>query len=235
MIGDLRFIETSRIIKFFYKKPCRDGGHYYVIETIPERIVKQGENAILEYASNKIKKAENVWKKRKSIEDDIRKNHIPIRTKYKDGTSLEGRIIEATSRYIRVKLDKPFKGHRGINFGFGSAVAGHYVFTDDHEISQHGYDAAYRALCWAYENALHKPKKELVDCLNKKVKRLKVNHKTKRIKDAGQTQKKISHEKIAKALGAEEIPFEELPPNIKHAYRRNQKRRSYDNENKKTS
>ncbi|MEK6835748.1 MAG: hypothetical protein AABX55_01880, partial [Nanoarchaeota archaeon] len=76
------------------------------------------------------------------------------------------KIVEATNRYMRVELDKPLKGQNEINFGFASAMSDHFVFTADHEISQAGYDAACRALRWAYERALHKPEKDLVEHLN---------------------------------------------------------------------
>jgi len=43
---------------------------------------------------------------------------------------------------------------------------GRYVSNSDHEISKYGYEAAYRALEWAYNDALHKPEKDLVESLN---------------------------------------------------------------------
>ncbi|MDP2628283.1 MAG: hypothetical protein Q8P15_00090 [Nanoarchaeota archaeon] len=54
-----------------------------------------------------------------------------------------------------------------INFGFASAMNGKSVFNKNCEISKAGYKGAYEALRRAYENALNKPKKDLVEKLNK--------------------------------------------------------------------
>ena len=133
---------------------------------IPKEIVKNGEQAIRDYVYSKVEKADKAWKKAKSVEEKIRKNHIQIKTKCKDGTTLEGRIVEATSRCIKVELDKPVKGESNINFGFASAVVGHYVFEGNHELSHHAYEAAYTALHWAYEKTLNQPVRDLVKILN---------------------------------------------------------------------
>ena len=66
-----------------------------------------------EVALNKIiNKAQKEWKKHEAIEEKIRKKNIPIKTQYDDGTLLEGRIIEATDGYIKVRLEKPGIGIR---------------------------------------------------------------------------------------------------------------------------
>lgn len=169
MKGKLEFIEDFGNIEFTYEEPIDGSSSHYVSEIIPERIVKQGERAIKKYVKNKIREAKKEWRKWESFEDDIKKNHIPIQTKYGDGTTLEGRIVEATSRYIKVRLDKPLKGSSMIHFGFASAMAGHYVFAEGYKISQEGYNAAKRALGWAYSDAKNKPKKDLVNRLNNKI------------------------------------------------------------------
>ena len=116
--------------------------------------------------SEKINDLEERIKKSDEIEENIRKNHISIKAKY-EGIQLQGRIVEATSRSIRVKLDRPLRGQSSINYGYGSA--GQHVFTKDHNISENGYDSARRALCWAYEDALHAPQRKIVNRLNSKV------------------------------------------------------------------
>lgn len=165
----LKFYGDFRIVKFSYKEPCKDDSRSYRFLTgiVPADIVKKGKEAIMEYATQEIEKGKGGWKKNHDIEDNIRKNHIEIKTTYKDGIELEGRIIEATNRYIKVELDKPVKGEGHIDFGFGAAMAGHFVFTKDYKISEAGYDAAYRALRRAYERVLSKPVKDLVEKLNK--------------------------------------------------------------------
>jgi len=164
----LEFEEELGKIVFHYSRPSGEGGTYILDETIPESIVKQGEKEVLEYASQIVDKYKKKWKRREDKEKSIRKNHVPIQINYR-GVSIKGRIVVATSRYIGVELDKPLKGKSGMNFGYGSAIAGHHVFTDNHEISQCGYDSAKRALCWAYDEAINKPKKDLAERLNKKL------------------------------------------------------------------
>lgn len=165
----IKSFNTDGGIDFTYSEPRGDGVHYKVDGIVPLGIVKRGEEAILKYASRKVKEAKKKWRKHEAIEDNLRKNHIPIQTKYKDRTLLEGRIVEATSRFIRVELDKPLQGGEShINFGMASAMAGHYVFGEGHKISPEGYDAAYKALCWAYQDVLDKPRKDLVERLNQR-------------------------------------------------------------------
>ena len=162
------FVEHLGKIEFHYAEIIRNNeGYYHIHETVPARIVKQGDEAVREYALAQVKKAKERWRRKESIEDDIRKNNISIKTKYKPGILLEGRIIEVTSKWIMVELDKPLRGSSHINFGYGAAIVGQHVFTKDHIISKHGYDGARQALCWAYEDALNKPKKDLVERLNR--------------------------------------------------------------------
>ena len=168
MKEDIKFEEELGNIVFHYSRPSGDGGTYILDEKIPESIAKQGEEIILEYASQIVDKYKKKWKRCEDKEKNIRKNHIPITTKY-GKVQLEGRIVEATSKYIGVELDKPLKGKSGINFGYASAIAGHHVFTENHEISQCGYDSAKRALCWAHDKAINKPKKDLAERLNQKL------------------------------------------------------------------
>ncbi len=167
MKGKLRFEENSGRIEFSYTEPIDDRSHHQIDGKIPPSIVQLGKTAIRAYAEKKVEQAQKGWQRAEKIEKDIRTNYIPIRTDYDDGTSLEGRIVEATSRLIRVELDSPVVGKGSINFGFASAMAGHYVFGKGHKISEHGYEAAYRALRSAYKDSLHKPTKDLVRQLNK--------------------------------------------------------------------
>lgn len=167
----LEFKHNFGNVEFKYKEPSRDGGGYHEIsDEIPQDVVEKGQEAIIDYAKNEVHQAKKKWEKAYSVRDEIRKNHIHIKTEYEDGTSLEGRIVEATGRIVRVELDKPIKGESSINFGFASGMAGQYVFTEEHEISKHGYDAAYRALRTAYKNTLNKPTQDLVDNLNESLK-----------------------------------------------------------------
>ena len=162
----LNFREDFGKIKFTYAEKVEEGCYREIHEVVPSDVVKSGKQSILDYANQKIEGHKAKWKRQDEIEESIRKNHIPIKTRYK-GMHLEGRIVEAVSRYIRVELDKPLQEKSIINFGFGSAMIGHYVFTEKHEISEAGYDGACRALGWAYEDALHKPEKDLAESLNR--------------------------------------------------------------------
>ncbi len=80
------------------------------------------------------------------------KPEIKIKTEYK-GITLKGRIVNAESGYISVVLDKPCKGKSNINFGYASAMAGHYVFDKKGNISKAGMNGAEEALGWAYDKA----------------------------------------------------------------------------------
>lgn len=164
----LKFREYGGKVEFNYREPNEHGGTYLIDGEIPKEIIEQGKEAILKYAQTEINKSKEIIRRNKSIEDEIRKNHIDIKTKYGDVT-LEGRIVEATSREISVKLDKPVEGKKTINYGWAAAMAGKRVFTKKHNISENGYDTARRAMKEIYEDFLNKPRRDLVDSLNEEL------------------------------------------------------------------
>lgn len=82
----------------------------------------------------------------------MKRKELKIQTTY-HGVVLKGRITGASDKYIAVELDSPCKGKSGINFGFASAMANHYVFNDKGNISKAGMDGAKEALTWAYNKA----------------------------------------------------------------------------------
>lgn len=176
--ANLRFEESFNFISgsigFTYTRSVGSlpgkNKRYETRGAIPNNIVKKGKKAILNYALQKIDEYEKRLDEMSAVEENIRKNHIPIKTEYKS-VKLEGRIVEATSRFIRVELDKPLKGSSIINYGYGAAVMGYSVFDEKHKISEEGFDSACRALCWAYMDSLHKPQKGLVKGLNEKLKK----------------------------------------------------------------
>lgn len=158
--------DFDKNLKFSYENKINEHHSYAVNEVVPKQIIQKGEKSILQYVSKKIKEARKELEKISFIEDNIRKNPIPIQTNYKDGTSLEGRIVEATSENITVKLDKPEGGQRSIHYGMASCIAKKYIFTEDYKISAEGYHSAHRALCLAYEDRLQKPQENLINKLN---------------------------------------------------------------------
>lgn len=173
-----RFEEDEGEIRFSYIAKVGDDILYSLDEDIPANIVEKGKKAMLNYASKKIQKVRKELKGNESIEEDIRKkrkNYRPLKTEYKDGIVLKGRIVEATDSFIRVKLDTPLKGESSIYVSYVSAMPMHY-FSTRNRISKDGYDAAREALCTAYERALHKPQRDLVHRLNSELKRGKVRY-----------------------------------------------------------
>ena len=165
----IRFIDFLGEPSFIYEEFCEDGSKYVLRETIPKKVLHKGEQAVMKYAVQKLREAKKKWNEFEDAKDTIRKNPILVRTEYADGTLLEGRIIEATSRYVKVELDKPLKGERNMNFGYASAMVGQYVFAKGNKLSKHAYDVAYECLCNAYEEALRKPEKDLMNRLNRKL------------------------------------------------------------------
>ena len=165
----MEFRDNLRESTFIYEAPCEDGGKYSLREVIPKKILDKGERAVMEYAVQKLKETKKKWKEFEDVKDAIRKNPISVQTKYKNNILLKGRIVEATTTYVGVELDKPLRGEWGISFGYASAMAGHYVFTKNNKLSKHAYNAAYNCLCNAYRDNLRKPEKDLMSRLNKKI------------------------------------------------------------------
>lgn len=136
-------------------------------QKVPQEIVQKGDEAVWNYARTEIRK---LWVERKKVlvwEAGIRKNPKPVSVNY-EGIILKGRIVEATSSSIKVKLDKPLEGEFNVNYGFGSAMSHEQAFTKEGQITPEGYIAAKQALHQAYKLALKKPESDMAERLNKR-------------------------------------------------------------------
>jgi|GEM_PF-7026073 len=153
-------------ISFTYMGPSKNGGEYYISKTIPKEIVSKGIKKIENYVDKEIEKLNKEIEVGEEKYERIKKARISINAHYK-GQFLKGIIKSATDRYIEVELERPVKGSSNINYGFASAMAGHYVFSGN-ELSENAIESAKRALCWAYDQAIHKKEKNIADKLNKK-------------------------------------------------------------------
>ena len=169
----LAFKEDGGHIDFMYTQRLGDNAYHQTSGTIPHNIIKQGEDAIMAYATQTVEEAKAELKSVQEKRENMLKYALPLKTLYAYGTPLIGRIVEATNRYILVELDDPVKGSSSINFGFASAIRGKHIFAAEDRLSAEGYEAACRALGWAYENAIHKPLSDLVGRLNHRIEKEK--------------------------------------------------------------
>jgi len=167
MASDLTFDEFSGNILFRYHRMLDGSGYVSFSGEIPEEIIAQGDEAVRDYAQGKVDEFEGNLSKLEKFQEDIRKNPLPVETRYDDGTLLRGKIIEADTKFIRTKMDSPVVGENEINFGMASAMAKHHVFDGFDKISEHGYNAAHRCLRELYEDlVVNKKERDLVDRLN---------------------------------------------------------------------
>lgn len=134
---------------------------------IPDKIAKQGDDAVRKYAKDSQKKrnAENTKRKKKLHKWGSNPN-FPVETNH-DGILLKGKIISALEGILTVKCEEPCQGEDYTNFRcFGSVMAKHYIFEDDGTFSEHAIRAAKRLLVSIYNDSLNKPMHDLAARLN---------------------------------------------------------------------
>ena len=130
-------------------------------EAIPDEI-KGRENIDL-YVKEKV---ESYLKERLEKINEQRKFEqspdFSVEVKYKN-ILLRGKIIRASCRGLTVRLEEPFpeeKGERNINYGWASAMAGHYVFKGHCQFSEDAIETAKNLLKLIYKEIIEKRKLE---------------------------------------------------------------------------
>ena len=154
--------EKEGKLHYEYRDQHKETGFATVITGIvPAEVCKKGLSAVRSYAELAIE--EEIKRKRPETEASIAfmKNPGVYISCFHGGVILEGRVIFATSRFIRVRLESPtsFRGEDVINFGFASAMAGHFIFDKDSDhlvLSQAAIEAAQRVLTWIYNKKKHR-------------------------------------------------------------------------------
>lgn len=123
---------------------------------IPSEIVKKGESAIQKYVEEAVTAFEARSKRFREFGNNL---NMPVSVRHR-GIPLKGKIVYADSKYIGVRLEKPKKyaGESGMNFGWASAVAGHYVFQsgDEPKLSRSAIEGAQTVLTWIYDEKKNK-------------------------------------------------------------------------------
>ena len=95
---------------------------------VPQEIVDQGEEAILEYAEKEAREQINEQEKHHLKRDNYEKNPNFSLTTVHDGTVLRGKIISAYDSALVVRLDEPVQGDTTLSYNFASAMSGHFIF-----------------------------------------------------------------------------------------------------------
>src|SRR3989344_4716327 len=116
----LVFNEFQGDLRFNYKFTI-DGTEYIMFRIIPKNIVERGKIAVLKYSIREVIKETENSRKAATLNEEVSKYSIPIQTEY-NGVALEGRVVEASSIHIKVKLDKPLGGESRVNLGFAPDV-----------------------------------------------------------------------------------------------------------------
>jgi len=129
------------------------------INVAVQRIVDDIELLTIDYQEDIKRQQHSITKLKHKLKNEVnqkKSSDIKIIHVHKDGTVIEGRIVWMSGNRIDVELDSPLKGKSCINFGFASAMSGHFVHDKKGNISEAGIEGARMALGWAYENALEK-------------------------------------------------------------------------------
>jgi len=140
---------------------------------IPYEVAQEGEEAIETYAYDVVT-AEIAKQKARDerISAFLRNPDYPVEVEY-DGILLRGKIISGEDSTVTVHLDEPkeYQGEKFVIFGFGAAMAGHFVLDAEGSFSEHAIYAAHRLLIEIYEREKngkeHESFAEILDRLNR--------------------------------------------------------------------
>lgn len=123
---------------------------------VPKDIRERGAAAIRAYATAQVR----TWRttQRAAIDRfDAYAAHpdFPVTTTHR-GVALKGRIISAANSTLRVRLEEPYRGESFTQYGWASAMGGHYIFTKTGEFSTNAIASAKRLLTEIYNEARHR-------------------------------------------------------------------------------
>lgn len=126
---------------------------------IPDEVVVQGDLIIQAYVDKKIAADLNTQKLRFDLHNAFAKDpNIPIKVRH-NKILLRGRIISADDSTLRVRLEEPYQNEKFIIYGFGSAMAKHYIFKKNRmEFTNDAIKTAKSLLVRAYEEEKHRQK-----------------------------------------------------------------------------
>lgn len=95
---------------------------------VPQEIIEQGRAAIKEFVKSQVDEKINSQKERYMQRDEYRRNlSYPIELKYGE-VLLRGRIKSLDGTVLTAELLEPYQSITCLNFGFASAMSGHYIF-----------------------------------------------------------------------------------------------------------
>lgn len=131
--------------------PHRSAYKYYQTEgIIPPKVIRQGLQAISDYATARVHKDITTQKARyQKIQHFLENPDFPLETNY-GRTKLKGRIVSAVNNSLVVELTDPYHGRKIVNYGFASAMAGHHILDKGGTFSDNAVETAKRLLVTIY-------------------------------------------------------------------------------------
>lgn len=139
---------------------------------IPQEIIEKGEITIREFAKSEVDEKINSQKEFNNQIDEHRKNlSFPIELQYEE-ILLRGRIKSLDGTVLTAELLEPYQGESHLQFGFASAMSGHYIFgRDGLNFSDYAIKRAEGLLVGVYHKEKEKAENpwigDLVERLNK--------------------------------------------------------------------
>lgn len=120
---------------------------------IPYQVALEGAEAIETYAYDVVT-AEIAEQKARDerISAFLHNPDYAVEVEY-DGITLRGKIISGEDSTVTVRLEEPseYQGEKFVIFGFGAAMAGHFILDEEGSFSEHAIDSAQRLLIQIYE------------------------------------------------------------------------------------
>lgn len=147
----ITYVEEKGNLYFVYNKSA-------LRVPVPRNVQRMGQQGVQEYAEKYVL---NDLKKREKMALFEKNPNFPVKTRC-GNIVLEGRIVSAENNILKVRLERPVKysGEKDINFGFASAMVGHYIFSGTRlcEFSKPTIESAQQLLVQIYEGKKYEEK-----------------------------------------------------------------------------
>ena len=164
--GALWFKYEERVLDL--KIEWRERWKIYKTEgEIPQAIVAKGEEAIKahveEVVTDYLIEARDQEAKHEAYASNL---DFPVSFQHQ-GVLLNGKIVSGFDNTLVVRLEEPYQGERSVHFGFGSAIAGRFIFDREGNLTQAAVETAQRWMVYIYEEQYnYEQNKDIVDLAN---------------------------------------------------------------------
>jgi hypothetical protein len=177
LINKIKYFEEGGMLRFSYEEKvsvptCNNATRRYEFSApVPEKVQKEGEQAVKDYAEQEVENYLEVEKEKDKEHDKFAENPDFSISITHDRVELKGGIFSAINNTISVRLEEPYQGESSTRYGMATAMSKRFIFdSKSNGFSQDAIESAKKLLIDIYEEGKHREENaeviKLADSLN---------------------------------------------------------------------